>query len=95
MEPQSGVLTAQPESGEAMISSPCAEETISYNVEDKTVNSIADINEKITPLNPVVNNVRQPARHEPAQLGRSRSNGHHDEPFSPDGFTQFEKVRTI
>ena len=90
VEPQSEVLTAQPVSAALR-----TEETVSCNVEDKTVNSIADVNEKMTSLNPIVNNVLQPARNEPAQLGKSRSNGHHEEPFSPDGFTQFEKVNTL
>lgn len=51
-------------------------------------------NKKITSLNPVSNNAQHPLRNDHAPLGSSNSGTqqNHEEPFSPDGFTQFEKV---
>ena len=93
-EPQSEVTT-QPEDSDTFVSplsSLRTQEAVNCKVEDKPAKTFAD-NKKITPLSPVANNVRQPTRNEPAPLGRiNKTNGHHEEPFSPDGFTQFEKV---
>ena len=95
VEPQSEVVTTQPESSNTTVSPMSSfhtQEAVSYKVEDNPAKNFADTDKKITPLSPVANNMRQPMRNEPAPLGRSKTNGHHEEPFSPDGFTQFEKV---
>lgn len=99
VEPQSNVVTTQPAETTTATVLPMsnfhAQEAVSRKVEDKPVKSFADINKKITPLNPVSNNAQHTtARNEPAPLTKSKSNGQ-EEPFSPDGFTQFEKVLSI
>lgn len=94
-EPQSEVTT-QPESSDTSASPLSSLHTQEAVMEEKPAKMFADINKKIIPLSPVADNVGQPTRNEPAPLGRSnktnQTNGHHEEPFSPDGFTQFEKV---
>ena len=94
-EPHSEVVTTQSENCNSTVlpmSSFHTQEAVSRKVEDKPAKSFTDINKNITPLSPVANNMRQPTRNDPAPVGKSKSNGHHEEPFSPDGFTQFEKV---
>ena len=94
-EPQSEVTAQPPGSSDTTVSSLSSlhtQESVNCKVEDKPTKTFAD-NKKITPLSPVANDVRQPTRNEPSQLGKTnKTNGHHEEPFSPDGFTQFEKV---
>ena len=99
VEPQSNVVTTQQAENTNTTISPMSsfhtQEAVSRKVEDKPVKSFADINKKITPLNRVSNNVQHTtARNDPAPLSKSKSNGQ-EEPFSPDGFTQFEKVLGI
>lgn len=95
VDPQAVVTTQQPENTATTISSVSSfhtqEVTNRSKVEDKPIKSSGDINKKITPLNSVSNNMQHTVRNESAPLGRSKPNGH-EEPFSPDGFTQFEKV---
>lgn len=100
MELQSDVITTQQHqlmnthnSTVSPMSSFHTSEALSRKVEEKPVTSFVDINKKITPLSPVSDNVQNATRNDSASLnGRSKTGGHHEEPFSPDGFTQFEKV---
>lgn len=97
IESQSDIITKQHPADMATtitsMSSFHTQEAVNRNAEDKPVKSFADVNKKLTPLNPVSNNVQYAERNDSVPLNRNKTNGHHnEEPFSPDGFTQFEKV---
>ena len=99
VEPQSNVVTTQQAETTTTTISPMSsfhtQEAVIHKAEDKPVKSFADINKKITPLNPIPNNVQHTVRNDSAPVSKSKASGHHEEPFSPDGFTQFEKVLAI
>jgi len=87
MEVQSDVLTTLPVDKDSTTVTTKPANSF-HAIEDK---SFAE-DKKITSLNSISNNA---AGNDSAPLGRSKGNvqqSHHEEPFSPDGFTQFEKV---
>lgn len=95
MEPQSDIpVTMLPDNTKTVVSPMNTalhniQETVGHKVEDNKPASFTD-NKNISSFNSVPDNVQQhPTRNDPAPLGRSKPN---EEPFSPDGFTQFEKV---